>query len=107
MQDARNLFGIQDMQDEQLALRPLINSRIQPSEIRIRFEEICYMCKVTNFEVAQYFEMLRQRVRDIEQTIDHHFELIKKVIRQDKIDKMQRAKKRDEEEKARIVKTSK
>lgn len=41
---------------------------------------------------------LKKRVVDIENTIDNHFELIKSVIRQDKIDKIQREFKKKKEE---------
>lgn len=48
LQDARDLFNIKGIQDEELAVRPPLNSRIKPPDIRILFEEICYLSRVTN-----------------------------------------------------------
>lgn len=107
LQDARNLFSIRNMKDENAAVTPPLNARIQVSDIRVQFEELCYISKVTNFEVCKYFEMLRQRVRDIEQTIDHHFELIKPALRKDKMDKIERSMKREREEKDKLRKAAK
>ena len=42
--------------------------------------------------------MMKKRVADIEEVIDSHFDLLKKVILKEKQDKLWRAMKRDQEE---------
>lgn len=78
---------------------PPINKFVQKKEIRVNFEELCYQSKLTNLEVKKYFVFLKKRIRDIEQTIDSHFDMIKKSIRQDKKEKIERKMKKDQEEK--------
>lgn len=48
--------------------------------IRENFLEVCYNSKVPQSNVADYLTMLQKRIDDIEETIDHHFELIKKIV---------------------------
>ena len=95
LHEAFKLFEIKNPVDESNALTQPINNKIKKHEIRIKFEELCYTCKVTNQEVKKYFDMMKQRVREIEDVINKHFELIKGTIRQDKIDKIERAKKKE------------
>ena len=90
LHDLFKLFNIRNYEEELKASTPLINSKIKKHDIRIHFEELCYMSKLNNQEVRDYINFLKQRIRDIEAAIDTHFEMIKKVIRQDKINKLER-----------------
>ena len=81
LHDVRRLFKIEDMEDEIRATTPQINHKVVKPDIRVHFEELCYMSKLTNQEVKKYFTFLRTRIKDIELTIDTHFEMIKKAIR--------------------------
>ena len=76
-------------------------------DIRIHFEELCYMSKLTNQEVKKYFTFLKTRIQDIEETIDTHFNMIQKAIKQDKVDKLERQMKlkdKEDEEKEKEIK---
>ena len=61
---------INDLKDEIAATTPPLNKRVQKPEIRVQFEELCYLSKLTNNEVKQYFNFLKKRILDIEKTID-------------------------------------
>ena len=58
------------------------------------FEELCYTQKLTFKEVHLFLDMLQTRIKDIEEVIDKHFELIKDVIYKNKADQIQRDKKK-------------
>ena len=70
LHDLRRLFMINDLKDEIAATTPPLNKRVQKPEIRVQFEELCYLSKLTNNEVKQYFNFLKKRILDIEKTID-------------------------------------
>ena len=50
---------------------------------------------------------MKKRVIDIEKVIDHHFNMIKATIKQDKIDRIQREFKKKKEEEERQMKDKK
>lgn len=64
------------------------NSEIGPELIdpksthpmRVIFEETCYLNKISTQQVTDYQFILFQRVLDIEDVIDNHFNLIKPVL---------------------------
>ena len=75
--DTKAFFNIRSSSDKRVVLTPPINRRVKKHELRIIFEEICFTCKLTFSEVIEYLKILEKRVTDIEEVIDHHFELIK------------------------------
>lgn len=54
-----------------------------------------------------YFNFLKKRVMDIEKVIDDHFEMIKSVIRQNIVDRIEREFKRKREEEEQQMKDKK
>ena len=48
--------------------------------MRIVFEEICFVNRVTIEQVLKYQRFLFKRICDIESTIDKHFDLIKDTL---------------------------
>jgi hypothetical protein len=48
--------------------------------MRIVFEEICFMNRLTIDQVLKYEKYLIKRIHDIETQIDSHFELIKDAV---------------------------
>ena len=75
------------------------------SDQRIEFEERCYMTKLTFREVQKFMELQKKRIEDIEETIDQHFDGIKKSILKDKSDKLFRAIKKEEDQKKKDKKS--
>ena len=51
LHDIHKLFKIESLKDEISATTPPLNKRMQKPEIRIHFEELCYLSKLTNNEV--------------------------------------------------------
>lgn len=91
-------FNIRTAMDAKLVLTAPINRSIKKHDLRILYEELCYVCKLTYSEVQTYLSMLEGRLMELESAIDHHFELIKKTIYQDKADKIERMNKKYKEE---------
>lgn len=81
LHDIRKLFKIRSLNDEIMATTPPLNKKVKKPSIRIHFEELCYLSKLSNQEVKQYFNFLKRRILEIETTIDKHFKMIRKVIR--------------------------
>lgn len=102
LHDFRRLFKMRNYKDEILATTAPLNDNEPKSDIRIHFEEMCYVSKLKNSEVKKYLHFLKRRIRDVEMVIDSHFELIKKPIRQSKIDKFERKIRKDQEEEEKI-----
>lgn len=48
--------------------------------MRTIFKEVCYINRITQDEVVKYQFILMKRICDIEDTIDHHFDLIRDII---------------------------
>lgn len=71
------------------------------------FEELCYTCKCTISEVEKYLDILKQRIRSIEECIDHHFQLIVPVLYKDAKDKMKRQQRKDREDRLNAEKMRK
>ena len=84
-------------ENEQQVLTRVLPGKKKP-ELRIQFEEKCFMTKLSHLEVVSFLQMMKKRVADIEEVIDSHFDLLKKVILKEKQDKLWRAMKRDQEE---------
>jgi hypothetical protein len=96
--DINNYFLV-TKENEQVVLTRVLPGKKKP-ELRIQFEEKCFMTKLSHQEVVSYLQMMKKRVADIEEVIDSHFDLLKKVILKEKQDKLWRAMKRDQEEAA-------
>ena len=76
--DIKAFFNIRGRHDDKkMILTPPINRRVKKHELRIVFEELCFTSKLTFSEVDRYITMMEQRITDIEEVIDHHFDLIK------------------------------
>ena len=90
LDEANMFFNIRTPMDQKLVLTAPLNRRVKKNDLRILFEELCYTCKLTYTEVQSYFSMLEGRIKELESAIDHHFELIKNTIYQDKADKITR-----------------
>lgn len=90
LHDLRRLFKIKDLEDEIVATTPPLNNKVVKADLRVHFEELCYMSKLTNAEVKKYIKYLRDRIKSIEDTIDSHFEMIKKSIFLDKKERLER-----------------
>lgn len=95
--DSKAFFNIRSKSDKKIVLTPPINRRVKKHELRIVFEELCFTTKTTFSEVNEYLSMLERRVTDIEYVIDHHFDLIKQTIYQNKADKIEKQNKKYEE----------
>ena len=54
------------------------------SDLRIQYEEKCYLTKLTFEEVDLYLQLLKKRQEDIEDVITDHFNSIKKAILKEK-----------------------
>lgn len=54
------------------------------------FLDHCNMNKVLISEVLDYDRLLQERLSDIEQVIDYHFQLIREVIEEEKLEKRER-----------------
>lgn len=61
------------------------------------------MTKLTFKEVISFLSLMKQRIVDIEDVINSHFDLVKKVILKDKSDKLYRAMKRDQQEQRKMA----
>ena len=61
------------------------------AELRIIFEEICFVSKVQPEDVIKYLQFLEDRVDEVENVIDHHFDLIRQHLIDSKRDKMVKA----------------
>lgn len=93
LRDINDYFGITDTNEE------IVTTEVQPgfkkTEERIEFEERCYITKLTFKDVLDFLEMQKQRIRDIEEVIDSHFNSLKKEILRNVSDKLYRAMKKD------------
>lgn len=58
--------------------------------LRNEFLELCYLSGIVEDEVNLYDNLLKKRIRDIEEVIDKHFVTIKGVIVEEKEDKRDR-----------------
>lgn len=97
--DTKAFFNIRSKTDKRQILTPPINRRVKKHELRIVFEELCFTTKLTFNEVNEYLTILEKRVSDIEEVIDHHFNLIKQTIYQNKADKIEKQNKKYDDEK--------
>lgn len=59
-------------------------------KLREDFLEHCYLSGIVEEEVTLYDNLLRKRIRDIEEVIDMHFETIKSAIVEEKEEKRDR-----------------
>jgi len=62
--------------------------------MRVVFQELCYLMRVTEQQVLDYQGMLEQRIGDIEEVIDRHFLLIRSTLIQKFRDKFEKERKR-------------
>jgi hypothetical protein len=96
LRDINDYFGITDTNEE------IVTTEVLPgfkkTDERIEFEERCYITKLTFKDVLDFLEMQKQRIRDIEEVIDSHFNSLKKEILRNISDKLYRAMKKDQEE---------
>lgn len=60
------------------------------SKIRQNFEDHCKSNKVSTDEVFLYDKLLTERCKEIEKVIEDHFNLIKEVIEEEKLEKRER-----------------
>jgi hypothetical protein len=51
-------------------ITPVISKYAKKDPLRITFEEICYVNKITDEDVKQYLYYLEQRIDEIEEIID-------------------------------------
>jgi tRNA(Ile)-lysidine synthase TilS/MesJ len=58
----------------------VISKYAKKDHLRVIFEEICYVHRITGDEVKQYLAYLEDRIHDIEEVIDSHIELTKDEI---------------------------
>lgn len=56
------------------------------------------MTKLHTKEVIKFLGLMKKRITDIEEVIDIHFNLIKKVILKEKQERLYRAMKKDQQE---------
>lgn len=101
LKDLKKFFSITDQNEEEV-FTDTGKSRLK-SDIRIQFEEKCYLTKLTYDEVARYLEILRKRQVDIEEVISAHYNTVKKAILKEKQDKMYRQMRKDEEEQRKLT----
>jgi hypothetical protein len=95
LKDLRLFFLITDENEEEVFTD--VGKRLK-SEIRIQFEEKCYLTKLTFDEVRRYLDILKKREVDVEEVINEHYDTVKKSILKEKQDKMYRQMKKDDEE---------
>lgn len=81
-------FGINDTTREYII--PVDNVGPRPSKILDNFEEHCLRNKVQPQEVYKYDDLLSERIKEIEIVIEEHFQLIKEVIEEEKLEKRER-----------------
>lgn len=60
------------------------------------------MTKLTFKEVILFLTLMKKRITDIEEVINAHFNLVKKVILKEKNDKLYRAKEKDDREQKKM-----
>lgn len=99
-EDIKLYFLVTD-ENEEVVLTEVPRGR-KKKELRIQFEEKCFMTKLTWNEVTAFLEFQQKRIRDIEEVIDCHFDNVKKVILKTHSDKLYRAMKKDQEEQKRM-----
>lgn len=102
LEDIKDFYKISPATEREVLT--IISKKGKRSDLRIQFEEKCYLTKLTQEEIELYFQLLQQRIDDIEQVIDLHFDTIKKAIFQDKSDKIMRQQKKDREEQRKMFK---
>mmetsp|Transcript_7650 Transcript_7650/g.12858 ORF Transcript_7650/g.12858 Transcript_7650/m.12858 type:complete len:171 (-) Transcript_7650:147-659(-) len=66
--------------------------------MRIVFEEICFMNRLTVDQVLRYQRFLNKRIRDISHTVDSHFEFIKPSLIKEHKDRFERLNKKRKKE---------
>lgn len=96
MNDINKYFLITKDNEKQV-LTPVSRGKKKP-ELRIQFEERCYQTKLSHLEVVQFLDFMKKRVKDIEEVIDKHFDMVKIVILKEKQGKLYRQMKRDQED---------
>jgi hypothetical protein len=60
--------------------QPKTSKNTHVHKLRENFLEQCYMSNLSEEDVKDYDNLLRRRVKDIEEVIDTHFEFIKSTI---------------------------
>ena len=69
----------------------MFNKKIKPShKLREDFLEQCYLSGIVEDEVELYDNLLKKRIRDIEDVVDKHFATITGVILEEKEEKRDR-----------------
>ena len=58
----------------------VISKKGKRTDLRIQFEEKCFLTKLTQTEIEYYLKMLNHRIDDIESVINLHFDTIKRAI---------------------------
>ena len=101
LKDIEKFFKIDD-KTRKLVLT-VVSKKGKRSDLRIQFEEKCFLTKLTQEEIESYIGMLKHRISDIEYVINLHFDTIKKAIFQDKKDKILRQQKKDREEQRKMI----
>lgn len=81
-------FGINESTREYII--PPEGGNLHSSNILKNFEEHCARHKVLPSEVYQYDMLLQERIEEIEVVIDEHFQLIREVIEEEKLEKRER-----------------
>lgn len=89
LKDANKCFNITDEASRDIVLTPKAKKE-KKDELRVIFEEICFVARVKDDEVISYLDFLDERVIKIENVIDHHFELIKQSLIDDKKQQMRK-----------------
>lgn len=106
LKDIFAYFGIEKnsrKDNEELVCTEVPKGR-KKSDERIEFEERCYITKLSFREVIKFFEMQKQRIKDIEEVIDQHFNNIKKEILRVKSNELKKKLKKDKEEQNKMEK---
>ena len=76
----RELDDFRDLFHQTKKIGPDLTDPSSTSPMRVIFEELCYLMRVTSDQVLVYQDALEKRIRDIEAIIDSHFNLIKPTL---------------------------
>jgi hypothetical protein len=88
--DFRDVFNLEPNE----TIGPELLDPESQNPMRTVFQEICFMSRITSDQVEKYQKFLIQRIRDIEDAIDHHFNLIKATLISDHKEYFERERKR-------------
>ena len=69
LKDIRDFFSLTAANEDEIIISCLDQKKVslqKKPEIRIQFEEKCYLTKLTYTEVQLYFSLLKKRIADIQ-----------------------------------------